>query len=190
MLIHPTQIGLGTIISLFSSLAVPLDGLGVTLRHATTVLIHPTQTGLGIRIFLLSGLAVPLDRLGVTLRHATTVLIHPTQTGLGIRIFLLSGLAVPENRLSKVFRDSQAIVIGAAQEERRLPVAVVGQPLDLLNDAPRQLLPAFHVLAKSHPAGNVTPCQPHHRQRVPALGRLPKEPASAGVIRLAVCRYI
>ena len=68
---HLSQLALGTCVPLVSGLAVPFDGLTVTLPYATTLLVHRTQIVLAIRIPLVSGFAEPLDGLTVSsaLRH-------------------------------------------------------------------------------------------------------------------------
>ena len=49
---------------------LPLQRLGVVLRHALTVSVKQAEVDHGARIALVSGLLVPLARLGVVLRHA------------------------------------------------------------------------------------------------------------------------
>src|SRR5262245_21355601 len=67
---HVAQGILSLRVTLLGSSAIPLDRLGVVLRHPQAPLIHVANSVLGIRVLLFGGLARPAESFGIVLRYA------------------------------------------------------------------------------------------------------------------------
>ena len=57
-------------VALIGGEAIPLQGLGVVLRHALAIVVHEAEIVLRAGVALVGGEAIPFQRLGVVLRHA------------------------------------------------------------------------------------------------------------------------
>ena len=64
---------------MFSSLAIPLHGLGIVFLHTFAFGMHQPEIGLRYDVSLFSSLAIPLHGLGIVFLHAFTIGIHESE---------------------------------------------------------------------------------------------------------------
>ena len=88
-MVHQTQIGLSTGISLLGGASEPLHRSLVVLWNSFSFIVHQTQRELSTSISLLGGASKPLHRSLVVLWNSFPFIVHQTQCELSAGISLL-----------------------------------------------------------------------------------------------------